>query len=399
MTMHPGHRTALLPLCCAVLAACQDTGARPNAAIIRDSAGVKIVENARPAWGGASAWHVAAAPTVTIGEVEGDAPYLLSRVLAATRLSDGRVVILDGGTQQLRYFDGDGAHLQSRGGAGDGPGEFRGALHLFRMTGDSLLVADVLASRFTVLDDVGQFVTSYSAGVGRASAFGRFASGRLAVTRSADPVLAVATGHVRVPLNVLAFNPGESAADTVARLPGGEEYRAEVGRGIANYAVPFGRRPVTFVHGEHLYVGSGDAFEIEIVREDGTLERIVRAAVAVPAVSPQHRERWRDEQLRGASDSRRAAIERLLRDVPSPAVMPAYSALHVDADANLWIRPFAPPGEEALDWFVFDAEDRWLGLVTMPPRLTVMEIGRDYVLGVYRDALDVEHVRLHDLVR
>jgi hypothetical protein len=33
----------------------------------------------------------------------------------------------------------------------------------------------------------------------------------------------------------------------------------------------------------------------------------------------------------------------------------------------------------------------------MPTGLQVFEIGADYVLGNWRDALDVEHVRLHVL--
>jgi hypothetical protein len=37
--------------------------------------------------------------------------------------------------------------------------------------------------------------------------------------------------------------------------------------------------------------------------------------------------------------------------------------------------------------------------VETPPALRVLEIGRDYVLGVWQDDLDVEHVRMHRLDR
>jgi hypothetical protein len=88
--------------------------------------------------------------------------------------------------------------------------------------------------------------------------------------------------------------------------------------------------------------------------------------------------------------------------------LPAYAQL-VDNDRNLWV------SDASLDWYlaqgfsrvpagpvawrVFDRDGRWLGSVTMPPRFRPMDIGSDYVLGLWRDADDVEHVRLYQLTR
>ena len=47
----------------------------------------------------------------------------------------------------------------------------------------------------------------------------------------------------------------------------------------------------------------------------------------------------------------------------------------------------------------FDPDGRWLGTVEMPAGPRVREIGDDYVLGTATDELDVEHVRLHRLVK
>jgi len=54
---------------------------------------------------------------------------------------------------------------------------------------------------------------------------------------------------------------------------------------------------------------------------------------------------------------------------------------------------------------VFDADGVWLGRVALPPglpwlrghnlRYPILEIGRDYVLGVWVDDLGVEQVRLY----
>ena len=48
---------------------------------------------------------------------------------------------------------------------------------------------------------------------------------------------------------------------------------------------------------------------------------------------------------------------------------------------------------------VFDSEGVWIGTVTTPVNVTVLEIGTDYLLGRHRDELGVERVVLDDLDR
>lgn len=51
--------------------------------------------------------------------------------------------------------------------------------------------------------------------------------------------------------------------------------------------------------------------------------------------------------------------------------------------------------DDAPRWTVFDTEGRMLGTLGTPRSLRLDEIGDDYLLGVFRDRLDVEHVRMH----
>jgi hypothetical protein len=46
---------------------------------------------------------------------------------------------------------------------------------------------------------------------------------------------------------------------------------------------------------------------------------------------------------------------------------------------------------------VFGPEGRWLGLARSPKGVQPLEIGADYLLGLRRDDLGVEHVELYDL--
>lgn len=50
-------------------------------------------------------------------------------------------------------------------------------------------------------------------------------------------------------------------------------------------------------------------------------------------------------------------------------------------------------------WDVFDPEGRWLGGIAMPVGLEVTEIGEDYILGIWKDDLDVAYVRMYELIK
>ena len=88
------------------------------------SAGVRIVDNARPADDARLPWRIGPDPVVSIGEVTGDESYMLHRANDAATLPDGRIVVANTGTNELRVFDAAGVYLTTWGRAGEGPGEF-----------------------------------------------------------------------------------------------------------------------------------------------------------------------------------------------------------------------------------------------------------------------------------
>ena len=77
-------------------------------AVVRDSADVRIVENPRPPSQSRLAWQVSTEPAVSIGTLEGEEPYLLHRVQDALILPDGRIVVANSGSNELRVFDASG---------------------------------------------------------------------------------------------------------------------------------------------------------------------------------------------------------------------------------------------------------------------------------------------------
>ena len=90
--------------------------------VVQDSAGVTIVENDPSAPDSRLPWQFGAQPSLSIGSVtSGDADELF-QVTDAMRLADGRIVIANMGSSELRVFNADGSHAGTWGGRGEGPG-------------------------------------------------------------------------------------------------------------------------------------------------------------------------------------------------------------------------------------------------------------------------------------
>ena len=107
---------------------------------VRDSAGITIVESTRPATDSRLDWKVGTEPQVSFGAAMGESEYQLYQVGDATRLAGGRIVVANGGSNQLLVFDEAGNYLAAWAGQGDGPGEFRSLASVHRWAGDSLYV-------------------------------------------------------------------------------------------------------------------------------------------------------------------------------------------------------------------------------------------------------------------
>jgi hypothetical protein len=96
----------------------------------------------------------------------------------------------------------------------------------------------------------------------------------------------------------------------------------------------------------------------------------------------------------------RTQVEQAYAERPFPETMPAYRSLLFDSQGDLWVQEFdAVADAQPPRWTVFDPTGQMLGTVTMPLRFTPYDIGSDYILGRWRDDLDVEHVQLYGLTK
>jgi hypothetical protein len=99
-----------------------------------------------------------------------------------------------------------------------------------------------------------------------------------------------------------------------------------------------------------------------------------------------------------------------LEGFPPPERVSVFWDLLVDDLGFFWIRPHDPsknffgagaPGVEGAggEWLIVSPEGAVVGSVAVPADLALMQVTQDAVVGIARDDLDVEYVRVYPLER
>jgi len=371
-------------------------------AIVRDSAGVRIVESTRPSWPEGAGWRLSENPILQIGVAEGEPEYQFVRIEGAVRLPDDRVVVADAGTCAIRFFDPQGAFLTASGRRGDAPGEYRQIAGLGYGPGDSLWVYDFGHRRFTVLTAAGEPARTMNLGgaLSAVGAVGRLSDGSFVVREywsSGSHTGTVKSGLNRDPAAVAVYSSDGAALDTVGLYPGREVYiGSEDGRAVMSTPL-LARNASVMLWGDEVYVGDQERFEIKLYSRSGILERLIRLLNIDLRVTEQDIERAVAQRLADEPPERHAMVRAHLDAMDVPETRPAFGRLLVDAQGNLWVAEHTPYPAEPLTWRVFDPDGRLLGAVRVPERFQIHQIGEDWILGVWRDDLGVEYVRMYGL--
>ena len=368
----------------------------------RDSAGITIVENERPAPGSRLGWRIGEAPTVSIGAVEGDPEYELYQVRDATRLPDGRIVVANAGSGELRVFGESGAHLASWGGRGEGPGEFgdfAAPWSVERWPGDSIAGSDLYARRVSIFDANGVHGRTFPLEDPWYRLHGVLPGGGMFLgTVPSFTAGTMRTGIVRREVEYAIATPDGSVRAALGRHPASEWYIV-ADRGMAVYEQPFRHSATARVWGDLIVMSSNDRYEIRAYTPEGAAARIVRREHDARRPTPADVDAHLAEQYADDTERERAETMADLADMPLPEAFPAFGRVHTDSRGHLWVEDYRLPGEPAPVWTVFDPEGRVLGLIEIPPDLTIFEIGEDYILGRVSDDLGIERVQLWPLDR
>jgi hypothetical protein len=412
----------VLPLAAAALwaAGCTDAGGAPPVATVRDSAGIRLVENRGQMWTEETAWTVGS-PRLEVGGLDVDPEYQIYQVQGATVLSDGRVVVADNGSKELRYYDASGRFLEAVGRRGGGPGEFGNLWSLQRIAGDSLLIWDPGNLRFAVHDADGVFARTFKLEMGpsglarfpgpqRSTAFrdGSFLGVEWMGGRFAAP-----TGVYRDTIRYFLFDPTGRDMGPVAAFPfmewfiSGEQTRMMNGQMMrVSLPVLFGAEFNLASDNSTFWMGDGGPTLSRFDRDGRLLQRIRRTDLERTPVTGALRaraieSRVAEAEARGDDETALNQYRRRLQDVPARDTVPAYQEILVDGLSNLWVKHHAGLQEPAAPsaWDVFEADGRFLGAVELPPHFEPFEIGEDYILGIRLDELDIEYLVLLPLIK
>lgn len=370
-----------------------------------DSAGIQIIENARPPDDSRLGWRIGPEPAVSIGEVEGEDPYLLHEVSDALMLEGGRIVVANSGTAELRAFDGSGTHVSTWGGEGEGPSEFLWLRSIEPWPGDSIIAWFGPRRDISVFDGDGNYARSFTFEANDDDP-GFLALVPEATTRN-GLILAMHDPHLLPNVTAEVRDADGRLLSSLGSYPGQE--MAMVTSTMAD-AILFSVRLPRATWGDLFVIGPTDRYELKAFAADGTLARIVRRGHEPRAVTRADIDAYVEEILsppypddwtKGQIESYLAEQRQRYRAALVVERFPAFASVMADALDHLWVEEYEISGEErpGVLWTVFDPEGRVLGFVETPEGLEVYEIGEDYLLGRLTDELGVEYVQVWPLDR
>ncbi|MCY3699380.1 MAG: hypothetical protein OXH46_07055 [Gemmatimonadetes bacterium] len=376
-----------------------------------------------------SSFRVSEPPRLQIGSVDGGESSFF-RIADVTRLQDGRLLVANAGSGELKFFGPRGEFLRSLGRRGEGPGEFRNLKNVVELESGGIAVFDVGLGRVTVFSGGGDLERAYDVtrklgeiGI-RIHMFGFLPNGNLVGLREVDgegTEVVYGTSERRLIFKSPVVQP--VLIDTAGRaipfgrpMPGDEVVsQVESGmvggrigvRGVGQVPFPFLKSAMVAVRGDLIAVGqTSRALPIFLYNSRGrTIAGFGRAPVRIEDGRTQ--EAWVDEWLAdtaapGERREWRQLYEAFISSASAPATMPAFRSLLVQAGEKIWAEVHDPAvaDDAPSRWDIFAPTGRlsdvWVGV--LPPRFRPHEIGSDYVLGVWKDELGIEYVRVYDLI-
>ncbi len=400
-----------------VLIACGPDGARhedrssPRSQFDSEM-GTLVIENSAPLWRLGEEWQVDTVPTVAIGAVSGGHGPDLMRVGDIVPLSDGRIVVQNSGTSELLLYDSSGMFLQAVGRPGRGPGELSGMLRLFRCGGDTLLVTE--ANAISVFSPSGHFVrshrVSWSPGYDRHEIGGVAADCSIGLTVYREPRAPGTSVYYH--RYVFSRESGTRAKSNIGSFAGPDLVPLSGPWAINPVPQPFGREDLWTVTGDQMVIVPSDTAELRTWGDAGKLTRVVRWNARPEPVGEADRERFaRESEEFLRLNPEEAPLFPPLEQLSPPTHKPLFSRVLADDEQTLWIREYPVSaagrpwlrrpreGDPPEEWTVIDSTGRWLGVVRIPGGVEVKAIQARRILGIARDADDVEEVRVYRIIR
>lgn len=387
-----------------LIAACGPP-AEPSGVTEVDSAGVSIVQSRGAAWSSDDAWRIESEPVLTLGTVDGAGPTAFGCITDVILVDGGRVAVADALASQVHVFTLAGEHVASLGGPGEGPGEFSDVSQLQFIGGDSVLIWDRDLRRLSRFHLEERFIDTRGLGDVRwdgelafLDGVAQLESGHL-VGREGRDFSGDGLGVTRDTAYFFAIGPDGPAVEIIDRVPGRWTVRTEFeGLNLFRYQ-PMTPSPRWSVLRDTLYIIAGEHYEVRKVMLDGS-KTLLRRDLTPAKVTEEDRALLIEELVAGVPSDQQAQARRLYSSMALPQRLPAYSDVLVDPDGYVWAELFRTPGiGPGKSWDIYAQDGQFLGTVSSPEGLDILDASLDHVAGIWTDDLDVQHIRVHRLIQ
>ncbi len=373
---------------------------------VRDSAGVTIVDNTLESiWTASDRWTLE--EEVRIGAVEGDPDYQFGAIGFIAVDSRDRMFVMDVMAQHIKVYSDDGRYEQTIGGPGAGPGELgQSAIQLFMGPGDTLVVPDMANQRVNRYAPDGTSMGSFRLEIEKGLPMAINATRSGVIAEQVRP-LALPDQPVRDTMDAIVKIASDGTVlDTLKKFPSGGTINLGGATPELNF---FAAEPVwQLMEDMRLCFGVNDDYSIEVYSPNGALEQIIRKPFTRTPVAEGDQEIMTEAMVDLWTDAGvpPQAIPQLRQIINFAEFYPAFAAIQRGPGGTMWVQHIQSPStlsqEEleafnfiedigAKDWDVFDAEGRFLGVVTMPPRFSPRSIVGNKIYGVFRDEIDVQY--------
>lgn len=367
-------------------------------------------------------WELDAEPLFEIGGQDDRDGYALGNVGGAVLLGD-HLAIADRTYGEVRFYAPSGELTARSGRHGGGPGEYR-HLSAFAAYDDSTTVVwDFQLRRLTRLALNGEVLATIPANLDAAEnlipAFLGVLDGGYFVFQDELPDMALRqeiTGERRDSVQYLILKPDGSWDGHAWREPGTEVYFTNVDGSWGSSPVVFGRSTMAATAAASIVVGTNDTLRLALHANDGATRRsatlpwtptpVTDAWIALERQRLYEKERSDVNQERLLQIVGPEVLTRLFnnlearhRKLPHRPTLPAFSDLRADADGNVWIAQYPPPGATERTWIVLDSLLETNARIELPLDLEILYLRSDRLVALTMDELGRQAVAVYPIHR
>lgn len=390
----------------AVVAACGDASPgreHPADPTVTDSAGITLVRNGVvPLWSPEEAWWVE--ETLRIGGDPSAPETVFGFVADVATDPAGRIYVLDREARAVRVFGPDGDLLRTLDAPGDEPGQDGEAVTSVVVADGEVRVPDGARGRVHRWDTDGASLPSLPLPVAPGTRTWWDATREGVVYFRALALPGDGEGPGSAVDRLYRFR-GDGTAEAVLEF----EYPSPDPETLDDPGVPaVVNAPAWAVLSDGSVAWTTlDAAEIRVRRPDGTQVRIRSGSWL------QHEPGEAERTLLARLMADRArmeggtAVDAASIPVRFPRHLPVLTDLHAGPEGTIWVQrpgplrdvhpmamstPDSPRGWGGSTWEILSSDGRYLGSLELPPRVRVMWVGEDAVIGVASDLRRVDHV-------